>query len=283
MKVSIQGQLGSYHDIAAQHLFGPDYEPVCRTTFRDVFLDVSKGHTPYALISIENSLYGSINQVYDLLLQHEELWIAGEIYMRIEHCLIGLKKAKLEDLKEVHSHPIALAQCEDFLEEEIPYAERFANHDTAGSLISIKKWGDPTKAAIGSVQAAKLYGLSILKRGIESHHQNYTRFIVLTLEKSVPADAGKTSFVLMKLARSQSSNLLPGNLYHTLGCFAERGINLSKIESRPVIGRAWNYIFYLDFEMGLNDPHASEALNCLEGRGAAVRVLGSYPPGKHIH
>lgn len=283
MKVSIQGLRGSFHDIAAQHYFGKDYVPVCRRDFREVFWDMAHGHVDHAFISLENSLYGSINQVYDLLLEHEKLWISGEIYMRIKHCLIGTKKAKLEDLREVHSHPIALAQCEQFLEEEIPYAERYANSDTAGSVAAIKVWNDPTKAAIASEEAARHYGMKILRYGIETQHENYTRFVVLSQEKFVSQDADRTSFVLTSLAGGPDWDLKSGTLQQTLNCFAERNINLTKIESRRVVGSKWRYIFYLDFELGLDNPLAGDALSCLENLGAEVHVLGSYKAGEQVH
>ncbi len=282
MKVSIQGLQGSYHDIAARNFFGKKYQPVHRLTFNEVFVDVSNGHTDFALIAIENSLYGSVNQVYDSLLEHENLWICGEIYLRVRHCLIGLKGAKMEQLKEVHSHPIALSQCEVFLDEELPFVERFANHDTAGSVANIKQWKDPSKAAVASREAADRFGLSVLREEIETHHQNYTRFIVLAQEKVVPIDASKTSFVITQLNSDPSGDQKAGSLFQILKCFADRGISLSKIESRPIIGKAWHYIFYLDFDVSLADKKAGEALSCLEEQGAEMRVLGSYKAGQHI-
>jgi prephenate dehydratase len=282
MKVSIQGLAGSYHDSAAQAYFGKKYEPVCRSTFREVFLDVTRGHSDFALIALENSQFGSINQSYDLLLEHDQLWICGEIYLRVEHCLVGLKGATLPDLREVYSHPIALSQCEAFLDEELPYAERFTAHDTAGSAADVRQWNDPAKAAIASETAAKLYNLEIIKSGVETYHDNYTRFIILTTDKTIPKDASKTSFVIQRLGHDPDSDTKPGSLYHTLACFAEQHINLSKIESRPVIGKSWHYMFYLDFDCGLQQSGASKVLSCLEQRGAVFRVLGSYKPGKHI-
>ncbi len=282
MKVSIQGLAGSYHDSASRHFFGKKYEPVCRGTFQEVFWDVTRGHSEYALIALENSLFGSINQSYDLLLEHDDLWICGEIYLRVEHCLVGLKGATLPDLREVHSHPIALSQCETFLDEELPYTERRAAHDTAGSAADVKRWNDPAKAAVASEKAAKLYDLEVIAHNIETHHENYTRFIVLTTDKTIVKDAGKTSLVLEQLGRDPDSDTKPGSLYHTLGCFAEQNINLSKIESRPIIGESWHYIFYLDFDCGLQQPGAGEVLRCLEQRSATFRILGSYKPGRHI-
>lgn len=282
MKVSIQGQPGSFHDVAAKHYFGSDYKPLSRSSFGDVFRDVAGGHTDYALIVIENSLFGSLNQVYDELLGHENLWICGEIYLRINLCLVGFKKARLESLREVHSHPTALAQAEEFLDHEMPYVERFANHDTAGSVAQIKKWNDPTKAAIASKEAAQLHGMEILREGIETHHENYTRFIVLTQSKVVPPDAAKTSLILLNLGKEPNSNVQPGLLYKRLGCFAERDISLSKVESRVVVGKAWRRIFYLDFDESLGNTKANEALTCIEDQGSDIRILGSYKPGEHI-
>jgi len=280
MKVAIQGVQGSFHDLAAQHYFG-EYTPVCRDTFHEVFTDVSSGEADFGLVAIENSLYGSINQVYDLLLEHDDIWINGEIYLRINHCLIGLPDANIGSLQEVYSHPVALAQCEEFLDRELAAAEQHSHHDTAASVEDIKRWNDPTKAAIASEKAARLSGLKILKQNIETHHQNYTRFIVLSKNRDVSEAAGKTSFVLTSL--KNDTDLRAGSLYRALGCFAKHGINLSKIESRPVIGRAWHYIFYMDFDAGLNSELAQQALDELKSLGAEVRILGSYAPGKHIH
>lgn len=280
MRVAIQGVEGSFHDLASHHYFGKSYSPVEYGTFQDVFDDVIAGKVDYGIVAIENSLYGSINQVYDLLLAND-LWINGEIYLRIKHCLIGLPGSSIKGIREVYSHPVALAQCKDFLQGGFSHVAQHAHDDTAGSVEDIKKWGDPSKAAIASEEAAKLHGLKILKRSVETHQQNYTRFIVLSRKPVVPTDAGKTSFVITQLWNS--SDVRAGSLHRALGCFAKRGINLSKIESRPVIGRAWHYIFYMDFDAGLNDPKAQEALQELDGLGAKVRILGSYTPGVHIN
>jgi prephenate dehydratase len=279
MKVSIQGQPGSFYDIAARKYFGPQYSPVCRNTFAEVFADIESGAAAFGLAAIENSLYGSINQNYDLLLKYEDIGIKGEIYLRVEHCLIGLPGTELKDIKEVYSHPVALAQCEEFLNSKLPHAEQLGHHDTAGSVAEIKSLDDPSKVAIASEAAAKLHGMTVLRRNIETHHQNYTRFIVLSKNGEVPIDATKTSFVLTKLRND--TDLKAGSLYRALGCFAKRGINLSKIESRPVIGKAWHYIFYMDFDTGLNDPEAQDALKELTELGAEYRVLGSYKQGEH--
>lgn len=280
MKVSIQGLPGSFHDIAAKHYFGKDYEPVCRLTFNEVFTDISKGHTDLALIAIENSLFGSINQVYDDLLSHENVWICGEVYLRIRHSLIGLKDSKIEKLKEVHSHPVALAQCEEFLDERIPYVERMANHDTAGSVQDIVRWNDPTKAAIANEYAAKIYGAKVLQRDIETHHENYTRFIVLDNDKVIHEKASKTC-VVVRFDEGDGDEK-PGSLFQILECFAKRKINLTKIESRPVIGKPWHYLFYVDFESSLSDPDTNEALSEIESLGCSIRTLGSFLPGEYF-
>lgn len=277
--VAIQGQEHSYHDIARRQYFKNGHELLYRDDFKDIFADVNEGRADYAVVAIENSLYGSINQVYDLLLKHK-LWITGEIYLRIHHCLLGLEEAQLKDIHAVHSHPLALAQSEDFLDDTLPQAERFEHHDTAGSAADVAQWGDTNKAAIASRQAAEAYGLNILARGIETNPQNYTRFIVL--QSQPPDQPSKTSTRNSK--HDKSSIILytahqPGALHRALGVFADLGINLSKLESRPIIGRAWHYMFYIDFDAGLQSEPARQAVQQLQNLDNDVIELGSYRQG----
>jgi prephenate dehydratase len=265
--VSIQGEPASYHDIATRQFFGDDVQLDCQDSFKAVFSTLKDGRADFAVIALENSLYGSINEVYDLLLKYK-FWILGEVYLRIEHCLIGLPGSRMNGIKEVHSHPVALAQCEDYLDTKLAHAERFEHHDTAGSVADVKKWNDITKAAIASKAAAELYNLTVLAKNIETNNENYTRFVVLHKNRQ-DLDANKTSLVL------QTDNS-PGALYRALGAFADRNINLSKLQSRPIIGRAWKYMFYIDVEAGILDANLTEALLQLEDQGCTVVVLGSY-------
>lgn len=270
--IAIQGEEASFHAIAAQQYFGGDVTFVTCETFAETFAALRDGKADYALTAIENSLYGSINEVYDLLLD-DHFWICGEVYLRIEQCLIGLPGAKIKDIKEVHSHPVALAQCEAYLDKNLAHAERFEHHDTAGSVADIKKWGVMSKAAIASAGAAKLYGMKILAREIETNTQNYTRFVVLTRDKTINAEANKTSLIL-------STDHTPGALYNALGAFAKRDLNLSKLQSRPIIGKAWHYIFYADVSASADSQTFQDALAELARQQCDVTVLGSYTAGQ---
>lgn len=272
LKVAIQGQAASFHDIAARKFLGNDLEIVACDTFAQTFEALASGKSDRAVVAIENSLFGSINEVYDLLLA-KKFWISGEIFLRISQCLIGLPGAKLSNLKEVHSHPVALAQCEDFLDQKLPNAERFEHHDTAGSVEMIKKLGDKTKAAIASAEAAKLHGLKILSEEIETNQQNYTRFVVLDKKHVETKSADKTSLVLV-------TGHKPGALYSALGSFAGRNMNLTKLQSRPVIGQAWHYMFYLDVSEGAHTKSFKEVITELRAEDCEVTILGSYKAGQ---
>lgn len=269
--VAIQGEVASFHDIAARQFLGTSITPLGCDTFKEVFAAVHEGRAAYAVCAIENSLFGSINEVYDLLAA-SHFPIVGEVYLRIEQCLIGLPGAALDAIKEVHSHPVALAQCEAYLDTVLPHAKRFESHDTAASVAMVKRLGDPAVAAIAGRQAAALHQLTVLAAEIETNPQNYTRFVVLAPSPAPAQTATKTSLIIR-------TNHQPGALYAALGAFAQRGLNLSKLQSRPVIGSAWNYLFYVDVEAGVGLPALTAALDELAAQKCTVTVLGSYPAG----
>lgn len=271
-KISIQGEIGSYHHQVARQLFGKSSQFICQPTFKHVFADVVKGESEYAVVAIENSSVGSINEVYDLL-RLSNLYIVGERYMRISHCLIGLAGARLADITNVHSHPMALLQCENYIGKSLANADVHERHDTAESVEFIKNMGDKSQAAIASVEAAKIHGLTVIDNDIETDKHNYTRFLVLHKRNGVKNDVNKTSIIVQLADR-------PGSLYHALGCFEKEGINLSKIESRPIMGKGWRYYFYIDFEAGIIEPRAKRALKCLTEQGHELTVLGSYRKGE---
>lgn len=267
-KIAIQGYKASFHDQAARQFFGKDIEIVPCDTFKAVFEAVHNNTAESAVVAIENSLFGSINEVYDLLLAHK-LQIVGEVYLRIEHCLVGLPGATLSDISEIHSHPVAMAQCEDYLDEHLPQAERFEHHDTAASVDDVKKWGDKHKAAIASEAAAKLHEMSIIQKNIETHHENYTRFVVLDIKPNKSDTADKTSMILETADK-------PGALYSALGVFAKQDINLTKLQSRPIVGRAWKYMFYVDVEAGAHSNALRKAISELNRQSCETIILGSY-------
>lgn len=274
MTIAIQGDRASFHDIAAAQYFNGSQKRVFCDTFSQTFSALTRGDVDFALCAIENSLYGSINEVYDLLLAHD-VKIIGEVYLRIEQCLIGLPGTTLEELIEVHSHPVALAQCERYLDDALPNATRMEYHDTAASVEMIAKLQDRSIAAIASRQAAELYGMEVLAPSIETDAQNYTRFVVLAKQATDLSDTDKTSMIL------QTDNSA-GALYRALGCFAKRGIDLTKLQSRPVIGRAWKYIFYIDVSVGMQDASFAAILEELRTQDCEATVLGSYKAGLTI-
>lgn len=270
--ISIQGEQASFHDIAADRFFQAGSQRVFCTSFNETFKILGDDKSDYALCALENSLYGSINEVYDLLLKYN-FSVVGEVYLRVEQCLIGLPGSNLTAIREVHSHPVALAQCEQYLDTVMPNAERLESHDTAGSVAMIAKLADPTIAAIASQEAAKLYGLPVLAQSIETNHQNYTRFIILEKSPVPVIGANKTSLVI-------KTDHTPGALYAVLGSFAKRSINLTKLQSRPIIGKAWHYMFYLDVDAGAQDNRLQAALEELATLRCKTVVLGSYVAGK---
>lgn len=269
--IAIQGDRASFHDIAATQYFNGSQDRLFCDTFSRTFTALTGGEVEYALCAIENSLYGSINEVYDLLLGND-VKIIGEIYLRIEQCLIGLPGAELKELIEVHSHPVALAQCEQYLDDTLPEVTRMEYHDTAASVEMIAKLQDRSIAAIASRQAAELYGMEVLAASIETDMQNYTRFVVLGAHATDLDKTNKTSLIL------QTDNSA-GALYRALGCFAKRGIDLTKLQSRPVIGRAWRYMFYIDVSVGAQDESLALILEELRAQGCRATVLGSYQAG----
>ncbi|MFA5629353.1 MAG: prephenate dehydratase [Dehalococcoidales bacterium] len=273
VKISIQGERGSFHDIVARDKFPDDSEIIEGATFQQVFEDVKKGLVDYGVVAIENSIYGSFLENYDFLLKHDAK-IVGESYLKIRFDLLALPGVKMEDIKEVYSHALAMAQCEEFLTRH-PQIVRIETDDTAGSVRLIREQGLTHAAAISSSLSAKLYDLRILAKDIGKDKNNYTRFLIISGKENYPDNANKTSIVL------RAKNI-PGSLFQCMKVFADEGINLSKLESRPVINRNWEYSFYMDFETGINKPETRRALKNLEQYASFIKVLGSYEKGQFI-
>jgi chorismate mutase / prephenate dehydratase len=267
VKVTYQGETGAYSEMAVFKFFGSKVEPVPCKDFREVFESVKTGAVPHGVVPIENSIEGSVNQNYDLFLAYD-LKVCGEVAIKLAHVLIANPNTELENVKTVYSHPQALAQCRSYLEKhkwEISPA-----YDTAGSVKIIKEKNLTNAAAIASEKAADLYGMKILARNISDNPSNYTRFLVLGTEDAAPTGDDKTSIIF-------SSKHAPGTLYHAIGEFATRNINLTRIESRPTKTTAWQYNFYLDFEGHRTEKRCAEALQALEKFAIFVKILGSYP------
>jgi prephenate dehydratase len=269
LRVAIQGERGAFSHQAALGVLGAAIEVVPESTFDGLFASVGEGRADRALVPIENSLHGSIHENYDRLLQ-SPLHIVGETQLRIRQCLIARPGASVDTVRRVASHAVALAQCRRFFAEH-PWAEAVTAYDTAGAVRDLMREGEATDAAIASALAARLYGAEVLLEGIEDDPQNYTRFLVLAQEPGPRERASKTSIVFVLENR-------PGSLHEALGAFATRGVDLCKLESRPLRGHPWEYSFYLD---ALGDPRgpAGEAIEELRGCSREFRILGQYPEG----
>jgi chorismate mutase/prephenate dehydratase len=265
--VAYQGEPGAYTEEAAQRFFGKSTRGVPYDSLDEVFEAVEVGDTPFAIVPVENSLEGSITRAYDLLLD-SPLMVCGETELRISHCLIAMAGAGLDTIKFVYSHPQALGQCRSFLNHLS--AEIIPASDTAGSVRMIKEQGKQDSAAIASALAAKLYGLKIIAKEIEDNPHNFTRFFVLSKEDSPPTGNDKTSIVF-------SLKHKPGALYECLREFAERNVNLTKLESRPTRHQPWEYNFYMDLSGHRETGEVGEALKALEEHAVFVKILGSYP------
>jgi len=266
MKVSFQGEPGAYSEQAVFNYYG-EVETLPCESFDVMFDSVVSGQSDAALAPIENSLAGSIHQNYDLLLRHD-LHIVGEYLLRVRHCLIALPGVKKEDIKKAISHPQALGQCAGYLRSHGIKAEQV--YDTAGSVKMLKELEARDVAAIASRRAAELYGMQILEEGIEDNAENYTRFLAVGREPVVPKSDAKTSIVFT--LKNQ-----PGALFKALSVFALRDLDLTKIESRPLQGKPWEYLFYIDFVGSTNDEVSKRALDHLGEYAVTLRVLGSYP------
>lgn len=274
MKVGFQGVTGAYSEQAARQYFKASKSAIVLkpcADFESVFKAVNAGTVQYAVVPIENSLAGSIHENYDYLRQHP-VWICGEYKLHIDHCLIARPGSRLAKIRRVYSHPQALSQCAGYIKdlgaEPCPY------FDTAGSARFIGEAGESDMAAIASSQAAKDYQLRILARSIQDEPSNYTRFVVIKRQtKSTPAltwrGPSKTSIVF-------SLRNAPGGLHKVLSVFAIRDIDLTKIESRPLRGSPWRYLFYLDIEGHVSHPALKRALGHLEEITHHLKILGSY-------
>ncbi|HUO35615.1 MAG TPA: prephenate dehydratase [Candidatus Acidoferrum sp.] len=267
-RIAFQGERGAFSEEAAIRLLGSDIRLVPRPTFEALFSTISEGTADAILVPIENSLAGSVHRCFDLLLE-SELVITREVIHPITHNLIGTPGGRPEEIASVESHPVALAQCENFFRAH-PEIKRIVAEDTAGSVRAVMERGDPTRAAIAARRAAEIYGAKVLQEHLEDHRENYTRFLLLRPASGAEKGGNKLSLAV-QLAHQ------PGSLHRALGIFSTRGINLTKIESRPIPGSPWKYRFYLDLQAALAERKTQEALEELRGCSETVRVLGCYP------
>jgi prephenate dehydratase len=247
-------------------------------SFEEVFVSVVNGKCRHAVIPIENTLHGSVHENYDYLLKYD-LLIRGEAFVRIVHNLIVRPGVKFSQVRRVFSHPVALNQCRRFFEEN-PQIEKTPFYDTAGSIKMVMEKGLMDAGAIASANAAEIYGGKILKKSIEDDRENFTRFFLLEKPKRGfhygkphPGTRFKTTVVF-------TTRNVPGALFRSLSAFALRDVNLTKIESRPLRGKPWEYLFYLDFIGHVEEAVCRNALNHLAELADMLRVLGCYPVGE---
>lgn len=266
-KVAYQGEPGAFSHQAAKKIFGGDLLPLSCFSSEAVFEAVRLKRADFAVIPIENTLAGSIYQNFDLLARYPVV-IAAETSLRIEHSLIVHKGTTLERLRQIYSHPAALEQCSRFL-GRLKKAEPVSFYNTAGSVKYIRDRNMTEAGAVASAAAARLYGMKVLRRGIEDEPENYTRFLVLARKGFLPAGGEKTSIVF-------GLKNEPGALFKALSVFALREIDLVKIESRPNRGKPWEYLFYIDLLSDIRSPECGRALRHLRELAPYLKILGSY-------
>lgn len=277
MRIAFQGEAGAYSEAAALK-FSAGAETMACPAFEDVFQAVEGGRAACGVLPIENSIGGTIHRNYDLLVQHE-LKIVGEVELQVIHSLCALPGTRIEDVKQIYSHPQALAQCDRFL-RSLPGIEIIATYDTAGSAKIIRDRNLPTTAAVASERAAEIFGLDVLKRSIQDHADNVTRFLVVTRSAAAAEvmgkkDANKTT-VVFTLPNT------PGSLFKALSVFALRDIDVTKVESRPIPGRPWEYLFYLDLAVGSHEFRCARALMHLAEFAPSMKSFGSYPSAEPV-
>lgn len=270
--IAFQGEHGAYSESAIYSFFGSEVQTKPCRSFSEVFKKVKEGGVSYGVVPIENSIEGSVTQVYDLFLEYD-VKVCGELILRIIHCLIANPSVLPESIGVIYSHPQALAQCRHFLERS--GCAMISTYDTAGSVKMIKNRRMNNAGAIASEQAARIYEMNVLKRDIADVSNNYTRFFVLSQTEVPPSGEDKTSIIF-------AVDHLSGALHRTLGELAIRKINLTKIESRPTKQKPWEYNFYLDFEGHSKVKMYREALEGLRSRSIFLKILGSYPKAKEI-
>lgn len=267
---AFQGELGAFSQAAAEKLLSPGVDARPYAAFRDVFEALRSGLVTHAVLPIENTLHGSVHENYDYLLEYG-FNVIGETNLRISHQLIGMSGTRLEDVRKAYSHPVALNQCRNFFKAN-PQIQAVPYYDTAGSVKMLQEERPTAAAAIASANAAQIYGGVVLAGNIEDDPQNYTRFFLLSkqLDREIAGEGdAKTSLVF-------STPNKAGALFRALACFALRDVSLAKIESRPLRGKPWEYLFYVDLAGSVDDAPVAKALAHLSEMADMVTILGSY-------
>ena len=268
--VLYSGVPGAFSHKACLQFFGDEVPLRECEAFREVFDLVSRGEAAFGIVPVENSLTGSIHENYDLLLEYD-IRIVGELTLRIKHNLIGQPNTQLQDLERIYSYPQVFKQCREFLESH-PEWELIACKDTASAVKRMKENADPREAAIAGEQAEQVYRMSMIKEGIETNPRNFTRFVVISRDDSLPGPRNKSSLIY-------SVSDKPGALFETLRIFAANSINLVKLESRPIHSRPWEYLFYVDIETDVTEEGQQHILTELMEKTEFFKFLGSYDKG----
>ncbi|MCM1423849.1 MAG: prephenate dehydratase [bacterium] len=266
-RVVFQGAEGAYSQLAMQRYFGESVKNFHVDTFRDAMTAIEEGRADFAVLPIENSTAGVVSEIYDLLVEFEN-YIVGEQIIKIEHCLLGLPGTDISQIRTVYSHPQSLMQSARFLSAHEDW-KQISLKNNAFAAQKVSREGDKTQAAIAGAQAAKTYGLEILKQGVNQAENNSTRFIIVTNQKIFRKDAKKISICLEVPHES-------GSLYHMLSHFIYNNLNMTKIESRPIEERDWEYRFFIDFEGNFMDGAVKNALRGLRDEARNMRILGNY-------
>lgn len=267
MKVAFQGELGAYSEEAIIKHWENRVEPIPKPYLKDVFDAVEKREVKLGIVPVENSIQGSVVLTYDLL-NERKLKIQCETILRVRHCLIANQGVKMEDIEKVYSHPQALAQSREYLEKH--GFEPVSTYDTAGSVRMLKEQGTLNAAAIASSRAAKIYVMNLLEKGIETNKQNYTRFIAIGHNQPESTGKDKTSIVF-------NIENKKGSLVESLKVLSVLGLNITKIETRPLIGKPWKYLYFIDIQGHKNDQVVMKTLKDLDTKVKSLKVLGSYP------
>ena len=267
-RISFQGERGAYSESASTSFFEDKIDTIPCSTFADALKNTENDTSDYSILPVENSLEGSVGESNDLLLS-TNLNVVGEIYHRIHHCLIGI--GSVEDIDTVYSHPQALGQCRQFIQENS--LKPIPSYDTAGSVKIIKDMNKKNVACVASKNAAKIFDVPIIKEGIEDNTNNYTRFLMFSKEVNNKTENSKTSIIF-------SIKHEAGALYQIINEFYQHKVNLTKIESRPKKNTPWEYNFYVDFEGHQDDPPIHDMLQKLRTHYTFLKILGSYPMAK---
>ena len=268
MKIGYQGEKGAYSEAAMYNHYGNDVEAIGYETFEDVFDAVKNNKIDYGFLPFENTIAGSVVINYDLVLK-EDVFIVAEVFFKITHSLLSHKGNKLENIKKAYSHPHSLAQCREFLKKY--KIDAIPEYDTAGAAKIVKERNKKEESAIASELCAEIYGLEVIKRGIETNKHNTTKFFAFVKKDKIPKDLKKekTSIVF-------KTKHYPGALINCLQRLSKNNINLTKLESRPSKRNAWEYVFFVEFDGGLSEPGVQKALQELGEHTSFVKIFGSY-------